>query len=56
MSTIRSVNHRCCILEYPRFGEHGALFVSTCVKSSRMFRQPYIPGATCAQITPPSGS
>jgi hypothetical protein len=27
--------------EYPRFGEHGALFGSTCVKSSRMFRQPY---------------
>ena len=42
--------------EYPRFGEHGALFVTTCVKSSRMFFQRYMPGVTCAQITPPRGS
>ena len=56
MSMIRSVNQSCCIREYPRFGETGALFVIACVNSSRMLRHPYMPGATCDQITPPSGS
>ena len=42
--------------EYPRFGDTGDLFVHTWVKSTRMFRQPYIPGVTCAQMMQPSGS
>ena len=42
--------------EYPRFGDTGALFVITCVKSTRMFRQRYMPGVTCDQMTQPSGS
>src|SRR5438270_3328342 len=50
MSITRSVNHRCCMREYPRFGETGALFVATCVKSTRMCRQRYMPGVTCAPV------
>ena len=56
MSQIRSVSQSCCIREYPRFGATGDLFVTTCVKSTRMFRQRYRPGVTCAQMMQPSGS